>query len=219
MSIKNSDIETNIPFLKVFINNQKNINQIIKDGTEHIENYKGLLENFKILFNDLKKKLVDHLTKIKDIYTNMNSKVIELDDIKIDNNVIKFIQNNNSVNSINIKNYITIIDDKINSIDKISTDVKQDITKEQNNTTKNEQKLKNNFLDLVKNQKNNLDNIVKLNVDIEENIKSIVNTTTQLYNIYQNVINKLGDEIKKDGIYEKINNNFIILKKFSLLMK
>ena len=55
MSNKKSDIETNIPFLKVFFNNQKNIDQIMKDGTEHIENYKILLEKFKDLFNDLKK--------------------------------------------------------------------------------------------------------------------------------------------------------------------
>jgi hypothetical protein len=123
----------------------------MKDGTENIENYKNLLEKFKELFNDLKNKLVEHLTKIKNIYTNMENNVIELDDIIINNNIIEFKRHNKSVDNNAIKNFIIILDNKIDLINKISNNVKQNINNEKENTKNKEKELTNNFLDLVKN--------------------------------------------------------------------
>ncbi len=216
MSNKNLDIETDIPFLKVLVNNQKNINQIMKEGTEHIENYNALLEKFKVLFTDLKNKLVEHLTKIKNIYDKMEISTINFD-IKIENKLIEFIEYNNSVNNIDINQYKIILTEKIDSINKISIDVNQNVNTEKNNINEIKKNIK--FLDLVKNQKSKLENIIILNENIKKNIISIADTTTKLYDIYEAVVKKLGDEINKNDMYKKINNNYIILKKFSLLIK
>jgi hypothetical protein len=120
----------------------------MKEGTEHIENYNALLEKFKVLFTDLKNKLVEHLTKIKNIYDKMEISTINFD-IKIENKLIEFIEYNNSVNNIDINQYKIILTEKIDSINKISIDVNQNVNTEKNNINEIKKNIK--FLDLVKN--------------------------------------------------------------------